>query len=145
LQGEEMKRAIAWIAAVLFGGIVLSSPALAKKKIDGQNVFKQHCASCHAGGGNLVDEKHPIAGSKELANIATFKAYLSAPPGHMPFYQDVVNDEETLKALHKYCESLKKQPMKTVFNDFKLAPDIGVVSQQISLDAKESTHASDSQ
>jgi len=111
-----MKKGIVWISAVVFGGIMLLSPALAekqdKKKVDGANVFKQHCASCHVGGGNLVDDKHPIAGSKELANLATFKAYLSNPPGHMPYYQDVVHDEPTLKALHKFCQTLKKGPMK---------------------------------
>lgn len=88
----------------------------AKHKVDGEQVFKQHCASCHSGGGNSVNPKRPVAGSKQLNNLITFKDYLSAPPGHMPYYQDVVNDQETLKELYKYCKSLKKGADNQAYN-----------------------------
>ena len=84
----------------------------AQREISGSQVFQQHCASCHAGGGNRVKATRPVAGSKELASLATFKSYLSAPPGHMPYYQHVVNDKEKLEALYKYCKTLKPGPMK---------------------------------
>ena len=100
--------------------IALLSPCSAKKapaKPDGGKLFQQHCASCHAGGGNTVNPNVPLAESKKLASLATFKQYLSAPPGHMPFYQNLVNDKEMLSALHKYCKGLKRQPLKQAFNE----------------------------
>jgi len=93
-------------------------PSTAKKaqqhEVHGDQVFQQHCASCHAGGGNNVNPKHPVAGSKELSSLATFKSYLSQPPGHMPYYQDIVEDPATLQALYKYCKTLKKESIKQV-------------------------------
>lgn len=79
----------------------------ARRAVDGKQVFEQHCASCHANGGNRVNDHLPVAGSKQLSTIDVFKEYLSQPPGHMPFYADVVNDQETLKALYDYCKKLK--------------------------------------
>ena len=97
------------------------APSLAKKKPEpesrGEQIFQQHCASCHSSGGNRVNPKRPLAGSKQLATLATFKSYLSNPPGHMPYYQDVVGNKDTLEALYKYCKTLKKQPLKQAFLD----------------------------
>lgn len=86
------------------------------RKIDGAAVFKQYCASCHAQGGNRVTPSRPVAESKKVANIGIFKEYLSAPPGHMPYYQQVVKDKKTLEALFKYCNGLKRQPIKQAFD-----------------------------
>lgn len=98
--------------------LFLLIPSLAKKpakaKVSGEQAFKQYCASCHAGGGNSVNPKCPVAGSKQLASLALFKSYLSEPPGHMPYYQSVVTNPELLSALHKYCQSLPKLPIKQV-------------------------------
>ena len=96
------------VAAIMLIGAMapVVSGKGAKKPVSGETVFKQMCASCHAGGGNSVNSKHPLAGSKQLATVATFKEYLSAPPGHMPYYQSVVNDKKTLEALYQYCKKL---------------------------------------
>lgn len=95
--------------AVLAFGAVLLVPSHAEKtkarQINGKHIFEQHCSSCHAGGGNSVKPHRPIAGSKQLATLATFKGYLSAPPGHMPYYEDIVSDAATLHALYDYCKS----------------------------------------
>jgi mono/diheme cytochrome c family protein len=98
---------------------VLSSfiaPSFAKKtkhkKVSGEAVYKMHCASCHGQGGNLVSDKHPIAGSAELATLAQFKQYLSSPPGHMPHYSELVGDEDSLKALYQYVKCFKKAPQQ---------------------------------
>ncbi len=101
--------------AVLAVSIGILSPSMAKKstkKLDGNQLFQQNCAGCHAAGENKVDPNHPVAGSKELATLASFKTYLSAPPGHMPYYEHIVNDDSTLKALYNYCKQLKKLPFK---------------------------------
>jgi mono/diheme cytochrome c family protein len=95
------------------------TPAISKKseakKIDGEVVFKQHCASCHADGGNSIKPNHPVAEAKELGTLATFKNYLSKPPGHMPYYKNVVDDKGTLEALYKYCKTLKKPKHQQAF------------------------------
>jgi mono/diheme cytochrome c family protein len=114
------KNPFTWIlVAVMTVSVV--APSLANKDTDsiarGAQIFQQRCASCHAGGGNSVNAKRPLAGSKQLAHLATLKAYLSAPPGHMPYYQDVVENPELLQALYKYCKTLKKQPLKHALND----------------------------
>jgi mono/diheme cytochrome c family protein len=120
----KMRNALLLLLAVfLVANIGSILPSTAKKnvqcKVDGEQIFKQHCASCHAGGGNSVKPKHPVSGSKELATLATFKAYLSAPPGHMPYYQDVVGNRRILEALYNYCKNLPKQPIKQVLNPEK--------------------------
>ncbi len=96
--------------------VMFVQPALAEKDkpkpATGEQIFTQHCASCHTGGGNSVNESKPIVGSKELATIGKFKSYLSNPPGHMPYYQNLVNDRKMLDALHKYCKSIKTVPKK---------------------------------
>lgn len=110
------------LTLLLAAGVASFLPSSANKnvqrKMDGEQIFKQHCASCHAGGGNNIKPKHPVAGSKQLATLATFKAYLSCPPGHMPYYQNVVGNDRILEALYKYCKHLPKQRIKQV-----LSPD----------------------
>lgn len=83
-----------------------------EQKVDGKHVFEQNCAGCHQSGGNKVNPNHPVAGSEKLKSMAMFKSYLSAPPGHMPYYEQVVKDKKTLEALYNYCKSLPKQPIK---------------------------------
>ncbi|MBX9694498.1 MAG: cytochrome c [Cyanobacteria bacterium] len=85
-----------------------------KKMVSGGQIFSQYCASCHAGGGNRIKPNRPLAGSKELSALVRFKTYLSAPPGHMPYYQNIVNDKQTLQSLYKFCKSLKKPPKQAV-------------------------------
>lgn len=84
----------------------------AKKEVDGKKIFQEYCSKCHLGGGNQVNPSKPVAGSKELASVISFKTYLSAPPGHMPYYQNLVKDKELLKALYQYCKELKTVPLK---------------------------------
>jgi mono/diheme cytochrome c family protein len=104
------------ICAILIGSAL--SPSFAKKKkvdkkISGASIYQSHCASCHGTGGNLVSDKHPIAGSSHLGTLAQFKQYLESPPGHMPRYDELMNDKESLQALYEYCKTLKKP--KTAF------------------------------
>lgn len=73
----------------------------------GEQLFKNNCASCHADGGNIVDPKKPLKGSKKLATKATFKDLLSKPAGVMPAFPQIVNDDPSLSALYSYCKSLK--------------------------------------
>jgi len=77
------------------------------EKPNGEKIFKGHCAECHAGGGNKLKPKIPLKGSKKLAAYAVFKAYLSEPMGHMPYYPHLVHDDSALKALYSYVKKLK--------------------------------------
>lgn len=88
--------------------VSVGEPGAAKsRKPDGGNTFKQSCASCHPAGGNLVNSKKPVAGSKMLSTAAVFKQYLESPTGHMPHYKHIVTDSAILNALYKYCKTLK--------------------------------------
>jgi mono/diheme cytochrome c family protein len=98
------------VCGIVLGSFVAPSSAnrIKNKKVSGESVYKTHCASCHGAGGNLVSDKHPIAGSKELSTLAQFKQYLNSPPGHMPHYAALVANDESLKALYEYVKSIKK-------------------------------------
>lgn len=103
--------------------LALASAAQAKDAAAvsfGENVFKQTCASCHPAGGNIVKARKPVAGSSKLSSLAVFKAYLTAPLGHMPYYKFVVSDPKTLKALYDYCRSLKP-PQQALAKPLNLA------------------------
>lgn len=98
------------LATLCLSVLLSPAPALGKKTEpapNGEAIFKQSCASCHPGGGNVVKPHSPIAGSAQLITIAVFKAYLKSPLGHMPYYKNIVTDKRTLKALYDYCHSLK--------------------------------------
>jgi len=123
------KNPFTWILLAVLT-IPAFAPSLANKETDsnarGEQIFQQHCATCHAGGGNSVKAKRPLAGSKQLASLATFKAYLSAPLGHMPYYHHVIDNPKILQALYKYCKTLKNQPLKQAMNNTisgQTAPD----------------------
>ncbi len=108
--------------------ILLTAPAISKgsNKPDGAKLFAQYCSKCHAGGGNSVKPKHPIAGSKQLNNMLVFKAYLNEPPGHMPYYQNLVKDKEQVQALYDFCKSRygeSTQKQSSIFRDQLLAQE----------------------
>ena len=103
------------VSLLLVLTVGVQHPTTARKNskiVDGKSLFQQHCAKCHQDGENKVNPNHPVAGSKELTTLASFKNYLKNPPGHMPYYQYVVDDEAVLKALYSYCKQLKSQPTK---------------------------------
>lgn len=74
---------------------------------NGEDLFKNNCAACHVNGGNIVDPKKPLKGSKKLATKAVFKDLLSKPAGAMPAFPKIVADDSSLSALYDYCKSLK--------------------------------------
>ncbi len=113
-----MKQETTWTLLLLVVLAVFSAPVLGKTKAktqDGAGIFAQHCAKCHSGGGNLVKSSKPIVGSKQLQSIITFKAYLSAPPGHMPYLQDVVGNKKVLEKLYDYCKKLQDKPQTQAY------------------------------
>jgi mono/diheme cytochrome c family protein len=45
----------------------------------GAKLFAADCQSCHPGGGNVIDAKLPVKGSKRLASQQAFVAFIRAP------------------------------------------------------------------
>lgn len=105
---------VPWLATnfLFFSPYADSKP----RKIEGKQIFQQYCASCHLDGGNTVKPGKPVSQSTQLSAFVKFKDYLSAPPGHMPFYQELMHDDAALTALYNYCKTLKKQPGKQASN-----------------------------
>lgn len=99
--------ALAITLAVVGMFVGLTKHSTASAAPSGEQLFKNNCASCHADGGNIVDPKKPLKGSKKLATKATFKDLLSKPAGVMPAFPQIVNDDPSLSALYSYCKSLK--------------------------------------
>lgn len=73
----------------------------------GEDTFKANCATCHAGGGNVVDPKKPLRGSAKLASKDAFKTYLLKAAGAMPAFPKIANDAPTMEALYNYCKTFK--------------------------------------
>jgi mono/diheme cytochrome c family protein len=80
----------------------------------GQAIFAANCQACHAGGANVIVSSLPIKGSKRLARLDTFVAFLRAPTmpdgseGSMPpFGKDVVGDAQA-KDLYAYVTTAWK-------------------------------------
>lgn len=108
---------------------LLASANPTKHPPTGERLFKQYCANCHLGGGNRVKDNHPIAGSKMLTSIVSFRDYLKNPPGHMPYYQSLVKDQDAMDKLYSYCKSLPPPPVKSAENsqnelDLDIAADV---------------------
>jgi mono/diheme cytochrome c family protein len=115
LKGNEV--AIGVLLIVLISLAVASvgaAPREPKPASKGEEAYRQLCSSCHLSGENSVKPGKPVRGSSKLATLATFKAYLSAPLGHMPYYAHVVKDPATLKALYEYCRQFESQPAKKI-------------------------------
>lgn len=75
-------------------------------KIDGKHEFEEHCASCHAGGKNIVNPKKPLSKASLASHgIKTDKdivAKMRNPgPGMTKFDAKAVSDNEA-KAIADY-------------------------------------------
>lgn len=114
---QVMQNFIVGTLAVIFIMLSINQLSFAHKdrQPSGEILFRQYCQSCHPGGGNVSRTDRPIYGSKKLINLAIFKSYLEAPPGHMPYYQELVNDRKMLNAVYDYCKHLDKVPMKQAY------------------------------
>jgi mono/diheme cytochrome c family protein len=74
----------------------------------GKTLFEANCQACHAGGGNSIVAALPIKGSKRLAGIAGFEAFVRAPTmpngksGDMPPYGTDALATAQVKDLYAY-------------------------------------------
>lgn len=76
---------------------------------DGETLFADNCASCHPGGGNLIDAKLPIKGSKVMGSFDQFERFVRAPSmpggkeGQMPAFDSNTLGDESLEAIYAYA------------------------------------------
>ncbi len=108
---------IALVAICLIPDLPTTAKKPGQKKATGEQIFRQQCASCHAGGGNLVNPKRPISGSSKLSSEAVFKDYLQNPVGHMPYYKNLQVDRAALQSLYEYCKTFKQPPKQALLKD----------------------------
>ncbi len=90
---------------VMLSSFISSSACFAKP--DGADIFKNNCASCHAGGKNIMSPNKPIIGSDKISTKEKFTKFLSTSHGVMPSFAKIANDEPTVSALHDYVKTLK--------------------------------------
>lgn len=87
-------------------GAASSNLAQADDK-QGERLYNNNCASCHAGGKNSIDAKKPVIGSKKLASKAVFKSFLEVKNGLMPPFKAIAAKDDALMALYDYAKTLK--------------------------------------
>jgi mono/diheme cytochrome c family protein len=79
----------------------------------GRAVFATNCQSCHANGGNAIDASLPLKGSKKLATLSDFTAFLRAPAmpdgsaGAMPPFAAADLSDADVGELHGYILSMQ--------------------------------------
>jgi mono/diheme cytochrome c family protein len=77
----------------------------------GKSSFEANCQSCHQGGGNSIYPKLPVKGSKRLASLASFEAFVRAPSmpdgkgGDMPAFGTDALTAAQVKDLYAYASA----------------------------------------
>jgi cytochrome c6 len=92
-----MKKSAVCIIAALASTIAVGS-ALAEQK-SGEALFKEKCASCHPGGGNVINPKEQLKGLKDTKKIVT--KIRKGGGGMTAFDQKAVSDADA-KAIADY-------------------------------------------
>jgi cytochrome c6 len=97
---------IAWLAASAITGILLVNYAASAAILSGEAEFKEHCATCHTGGGNIIKadktlsrkdlEKHGIKTAKDIVRLMR-----KPGEGMNTFDKKTISDKEA-KAIADY-------------------------------------------
>lgn len=105
-----MKKTLS-LAACLFAVATLATTGMASEKKGhkeekGEKLFKTHCASCHADGGNIINPAKPLKkASLEANGVKSWKdivAKMRKPgPGMNTFSKKDVSDKDA-KAIAEY-------------------------------------------
>jgi cytochrome c6 len=77
-----------------------------------EQFFKEQCAACHAGGGNIVNPKMPLKGAPLLKTFAAFLSQIRKPQPPMPtFSPEKISDRQARK-LYEYILKQNKAGWK---------------------------------
>jgi cytochrome c6 len=77
----------------------------------GSEVFAANCQACHPGGANVVDPALPLKGSKPLASLEAFTAFIRAPSmpdgssGSMPAFGEELISGRQAEDLYLYVSN----------------------------------------
>jgi cytochrome c6 len=98
--------AFAWLAVAAITGMFLSDSAVNAAGISGEAEFKEHCAACHADGGNIIKvdktlsrrdrEKHGIRTAMDIVKLMR-----KPGEGMTTFDRKTISDKEA-KAIAEY-------------------------------------------
>jgi cytochrome c6 len=78
----------------------------------GEQLFKENCAACHAGGGNILNPKMPLKGAPLLKTFAAFLSQIRKPqPPMTAFPPSKISDRQARK-LYDYILKQNKAGWK---------------------------------
>jgi cytochrome c6 len=78
----------------------------------GNVVFNQHCAACHANGGNVVNPNKPLKGAQTLNTFEAFLPWIRHPDQPMPSFPPSTISDQQAKALYDYILKEEKDTWK---------------------------------
>jgi cytochrome c6 len=78
----------------------------------GEQLFKENCAACHAGGGNIVNPKMPLKGAPLLKTFATFLSQIRKPQPPMTAFPPTKISEKQARKLYDYILKQNKTGWK---------------------------------
>jgi cytochrome c6 len=67
-----------------------------------QQLFKENCAACHVGGGNIVNPKMPLKGAPLLKTFAAFLTQIRKPQPPMPAFPPAKISDAQARKLYDY-------------------------------------------
>jgi cytochrome c6 len=74
--------------------------------------FKEQCAACHAGGGNIVNPKMPLKGAPLLKTFAAFLSQIRKPQPPMPTFSPSKISDGQARKLYDYILKQNKAGWK---------------------------------
>lgn len=100
------KRLVVTAAMLAMGTFAFSVQADMKVKLDAKSVFEKHCASCHPGGGNIINKDKTLGKSALAKNgIKDWKAIVAKMrnpgPGMTKFEKKDISDKSA-RAIAEY-------------------------------------------
>ncbi|WP_013324111.1 cytochrome c6 PetJ [Gloeothece verrucosa] len=94
-----MKKLISWaIVAFLFMQICWAAPAFAGDAASGAKIFSARCASCHAGGKNIVNAQKTLSKvdleKYDMFDLEKIKTQVTNGKGAMPSFKALLKPEQ---------------------------------------------------
>jgi cytochrome c6 len=102
------------LLAMIFVGLLIIAGLTqrAAGAVSGEQVFKEQCSACHAGGGNILNPKKPLKGSPPLKTFAAFLTQIRKPQQPMPPFPPSKISDEQAKQLYDYILKQEKAGWK---------------------------------
>ncbi len=89
-----------------------NNKALAEERPDGAKLYTTNCGACHPNGGNIINKKLPIVGSRHMKTLDAFVKYNRQPlkadgsKGVMPaFTKEHISDQD-MAIIYDYAKKL---------------------------------------